>query len=282
MAAAMGSLLPAPSAAPDYVKWTASSASRIVVTFSSFPVPSLAHIAACDKPGAVCQDPRFIGGDGITFYFHGKKDKDFCLVSDSKIHINGHFIGKTSPKQKRDFTWVQAIGLIFGSHHLYLGAQKASRWDDSIDHISLSLNGEDIEIPTLFGATHIHKDAGLKIWRLEDTNSVIVNAKDQFKIKARVLPITQEDSRTHGYEITNEDCFSHLEVNFRFYNLSTKVDGVLGQTYAPGYQSRVLVGAAMPIMGGARRFESSHIFSTDCLASKFEEEIGDMGKWKLE
>ncbi|KAK4340211.1 hypothetical protein RND71_041673 [Anisodus tanguticus] len=46
----------------------------------------------CDKPGAVCQDPRFIGADGITFYFHGK-DKDFCLVSDSNLHINGHFIG---------------------------------------------------------------------------------------------------------------------------------------------------------------------------------------------
>ncbi|XP_039159582.1 uncharacterized protein LOC120289119 [Eucalyptus grandis] len=54
---------------------------------------------ACDRPGAVCQDPRFIGGDGVMFYFHGKKDKDFCLVSDPSIHINAHFIGKSSSRE---------------------------------------------------------------------------------------------------------------------------------------------------------------------------------------
>ncbi|KAK2665006.1 hypothetical protein Ddye_003580 [Dipteronia dyeriana] len=50
-------------------------------------------VCRCDKPGAVRQYPHFIGGDGITFYFHGKKDKDFYLVSDSDLHINAHFIG---------------------------------------------------------------------------------------------------------------------------------------------------------------------------------------------
>ncbi|KAK1264048.1 hypothetical protein QJS04_geneDACA008442 [Acorus gramineus] len=53
-----------------------------------------------DKPGGVCQDPRFVGGDGITFFFHGR-NQDFCLVSDSDIHINGHFIGAN---MTRDFT----------------------------------------------------------------------------------------------------------------------------------------------------------------------------------
>lgn len=75
----------------------------------------------CDRVGAVCQDPRFIGGDGVTFYFHGKKDRDFCLVSDSNLHINGHFIGRRNQDMKRDFTWVQALGILFDTHQLHVG-----------------------------------------------------------------------------------------------------------------------------------------------------------------
>ncbi|GLJ28465.1 hypothetical protein SUGI_0559960 [Cryptomeria japonica] len=37
-------------------------------------------VFSCYKPGSVCQDPRFIGGDDIMFYFPGKKEQDFCLV----------------------------------------------------------------------------------------------------------------------------------------------------------------------------------------------------------
>ncbi|EEF43622.1 conserved hypothetical protein [Ricinus communis] len=80
-------------------------------------------VCKCDRPGAVCQDPRFIGGDGITFYFHGKKEHDFCLVSDTNLHINAHFIGKRNEKMTRDFTWVQSIAILFGNHQIFLGAQ---------------------------------------------------------------------------------------------------------------------------------------------------------------
>ncbi|URE28235.1 Root cap [Musa troglodytarum] len=85
---------------------------------------------ARDKPGAVCQDPRFIGRDGIMFYFHGRKDRDFCLVSDAGIHINGHFIGKNN--RKEDFTGSSPSGSSFG-RHLFVG-EKASRWHDRRQH----------------------------------------------------------------------------------------------------------------------------------------------------
>ncbi|PKI58634.1 hypothetical protein CRG98_020960, partial [Punica granatum] len=92
-------------------------------------------VCQCDYPGAVCQDPRFIGGDGITFYFHGKKDHDFCLMSDPDLHINAHFIGRRNKYMKRDFSWVQSVGILFGKHRLFVGAQKTATWDDSIDHL---------------------------------------------------------------------------------------------------------------------------------------------------
>ncbi|KAJ9710009.1 hypothetical protein PVL29_001469 [Vitis rotundifolia] len=39
----------------------------------------------CNGVGAACFDPRFIGGDGIVFYFHGKSNQHFSLVSDVNL-----------------------------------------------------------------------------------------------------------------------------------------------------------------------------------------------------
>jgi hypothetical protein len=45
-------------------------------------------------PGTSC--------DGNTFYFHGKKDDNFCIVTDVGLHINAHFIrAKNSMRECR-------------------------------------------------------------------------------------------------------------------------------------------------------------------------------------
>ncbi|KAL6327111.1 hypothetical protein AAG906_014355 [Vitis piasezkii] len=64
-------------------------------------------VGCCSLPGAVCEDPRLVGGDGITFYLHGSKDQDFCLVSNANLlRINAHFMGTRNPNLTRDFTGV--------------------------------------------------------------------------------------------------------------------------------------------------------------------------------
>ncbi|GLJ06084.1 hypothetical protein SUGI_0031540 [Cryptomeria japonica] len=232
-------------------------------------------ICACDKPGAVCQDPRFIGGDGIMFYFHGKKDRDFCLVSDPGLHINGHFIGKTKTGGlKRDFTWVQSIGVRFGSHQLYLGAKKVSIWNNTQDQLILILNGQTVVLPIRKGAGWEDPLSRVKITRVQNAyNAVLLQVGDIFSLTARVVPITAEESRVHGYEITTEDCFAHLEMNFKFFELSPQVTGVLGQTYSAGYKSPVKVGVAMPVMGGEDKFAVSHLFDTNCKVGRFGGEL---------
>ncbi|KAB1227281.1 hypothetical protein CJ030_MR1G029349 [Morella rubra] len=200
-------------------------------------------VCNCNRPGAVCQDPRFVGGDGIAFYFHGQKDQDFCIVADSNLHINAHFIGKRNQNMKRDFTWVQSLGILFDNHKLFVGARKTSTWWQSMTSPNVSIT------------------------RTRDANSVEIDVEGNFVIKATVVPITEKDSRIHNYGITQDDCFAHLDLGFKFYTLSGEVNGVLGQTYASSYVSRVKMGVAMPVLGGDKEFSSSNLFPRLCRSS---------------
>ncbi|CAN6891859.1 unnamed protein product [Brassica oleracea] len=235
----------------------------------------------CDKPGSVCQDPRFIGGDGLTFYFHGRKDSNFCLISDSNLHINAHFIGKRRSGMARDFTWVQSIAILFGTHRFHVGALKTSTWDDSVDRISASFDGHVISLPQLDGATWTSSPGvypQVSVKRVNaDTNNLEVEVEGMLKITARVVPITVEDSRIHGYNVTEDDCLAHLDLGFKFQDLSDNVDGVLGQTYRSNYVSRVKIGVHMPVMGGDREFQTSGLFEPDCSAARFTGNRGSNG-----
>ncbi|XP_038894866.1 uncharacterized protein LOC120083266 [Benincasa hispida] len=241
-------------------------------------------VCNCNRPGSVCQDPKFVGGDGITFYFHGQKDQEFCIVTDSNLHINAHFIGRRNIDMKRDFTWVQSLGILFDSHKLFIGAQKTATWNDAIDRLSISLDDETILLPTQEGATWSNSTfyKGMVITRSRNTNAVEIKVPGNFKIKAVVVPITEKDSRVHNYGITQEDCFAHLDLSFKFYALSGDVNGVLGQTYGSNYVSKVKMGVAMPVFGGANEFASSNLFATDCQVARFSGQLAGKDDSSLE
>ena len=93
-------------------------------------------------------------------------------------------------------------------------------------------------------------------------------------ITVEVVPITKEEDQLHRYELPADNCFAHLNVQFnQFRGLSNNVDGVLGQTYRPNFKNPVKVGVPMPLMGGESKFKASSLFSTDCLAAKFQKDL---------
>uniref|UniRef100_A0A6V7QX06 Uncharacterized protein n=1 Tax=Ananas comosus var. bracteatus TaxID=296719 RepID=A0A6V7QX06_ANACO len=232
--------------------------------------PTCKIICLCDLVGGMCGDPRLTGGDGNSFYFHGRKDADFCLLSDANLHINAHFIGRRNPNMTRDFTWVKAIAVRFDDHCLYIRAEKTATWDDdNAEHFFISFDGKPVDITAEASAGWVSASVPeLAISRMGD-NSITVELTGMFKIIANAVPITEEDSRIHNYGVTADDNLVHLDLAFKFYSLSSDVHGVLGQTYRPDYVNKLDVGVKVPVMGGASNFLTSDIFSTDCRVARF-------------
>ncbi|GAB2258372.1 hypothetical protein Droror1_Dr00014532 [Drosera rotundifolia] len=223
----------------------------------------------CKGPGAACLDPRFIGGDGIVFYFHGKKNEHFSLVSDSNLQINAHFIGLRPAGRSRDYTWIQALGILFAHRSFTLEAIKAETWDDEVDHLKFSYDGDEMLIPEGYPSIWESPARDLKIERTSSKNSAMVTLPGMVEILVNVVPITKQEDRIHNYQVPSDDCFAHLEVQFRFFSLSREVEGVLGRTYQPDFVNPAKPGVAMPVVGGEDKYKTLSLVSADCAACIF-------------
>ncbi|KAA8523845.1 hypothetical protein F0562_010268 [Nyssa sinensis] len=228
--------------------------------------------ANCNSPGAACLDPRFIGGDGIVFYFHGKRNEHFSLVSDLNLQINARFIGLRPAGRSRDYTWIQALGILFDSHSFSLEATRAATWDEETDHLKFSYNGKELLVPEGYPSQWSSPENDLKVERTSNKNSVLITLLEVAEISVNVVPVTKEDDRIHNYQIPSDDCFAHLEVQLRLYGLTSKVEGVLGRTYQPDFMNPAKPGVAMPVVGGEDKYRTPSLLSADCNSCVFSPE----------
>nr|AFK45679.1 unknown [Lotus japonicus] len=223
----------------------------------------------CNGRGSACLDPRFVGADGIVFYFHGRRDEHFSLVSDVNLQINARFIGLRPAGRPRDYTWIQALGILFDSHKFSVEATPSGIWDDEIDRLKISYDGSELDIPEGHLSTWQDQENQLRIERTSSKNSVLITLPEVAEISVNVVPVTKEDSRIHNYQIPDDDCFAHLEVQFKFYGLSSKVEGVLGRTYQPDFQNPAKPGVAMPVVGGEDKYRTTSLTFADCSVCMF-------------
>lgn len=108
-------------------------------------------------------DPRFIGGDGIVFYFHGKSNEHYSLVSDPNLQINARFIGLRPSGRRRDYTWIHALGILFNSQTLSLEATPAAVWNEEVDHLKFSYDGQKLDVPKGYSSSWTSASEDLQI-----------------------------------------------------------------------------------------------------------------------
>lgn len=106
----------------------------------------------------------------------------------------------------------------------------------------------------------------IKIERTSDINSVLVTLQDIAEMWVNVVPVTKEDDIIHKYGRPENDCFAHLEVQFRFLKLSSNVEGVLGRTYREDFKNPAKLGVAMPVVGGEDKYRTASLLETSCNA----------------
>ncbi|XP_038979887.1 uncharacterized protein LOC120110001 [Phoenix dactylifera] len=227
------------------------------------------HKPNCEGPGSGCHDPRFIGADGAVFYFHGRKDEHFSLVSDPHLQINARFIGLRPAGRTRDFTWIQALGFMYGSHNFTVEAAHVKQWSNDVDHLKFSYDGKPLLVPEGHLSHWKSPDTELTLERTGTRNSIMVVLEGIAEAMLKVVPITKEDDELHNYQIPSDDSYAHLEVQFRFFGLSPQVEGVLGRTYRPDYENTVKRGVLMPVVGGEDKYKTSSLLSADCKLCSF-------------
>ncbi|KAJ9178138.1 hypothetical protein P3X46_010047 [Hevea brasiliensis] len=226
----------------------------------------------CDGYGSLCYDPRFVGGDGVMFYFHGEKGGNFAIVSDDNLQINAHLIGTRPQGRTRDFTWVQALSIMFDTHTLVIAAKRISLWDDNVDALLVRWDGATVDVPTDGEAEWRTngEEREVLVERTDDTNTIRVTVSNLVELNIKVRPIGKEENRVHKYQLPEDDAFAHLETQFKFFNLTDLVEGVLGQTYRPDYVSPVKTGVPMPMMGGEDKYHTPSLFSPLCSFCRFQ------------
>lgn len=230
---------------------------------------------------------RVVGGDGVTFHFNGKRDRDFCFVSDSSLHINAHMIG--AEKNSESWTWISGVSIMTEKLNVFLGARTEKLWDPFLDNLEIKLNGKKLFIPapgymsgpsanpSMFQASEL----SLSITRMR-VNEARIEIAGLLDLKVLV---EAADAALR----TKTNCFSHLNLEFLKLPKTSNMHGVLGQTYNPerlkaaesmaSVSSEETISVSMAAMGQeietpaiagkVSEYLTSGLWAPDCKFSRF-------------
>eukprot|EP00245_Coleochaete_scutata_P007866 TRINITY_DN23664_c0_g1_i1.p1 TRINITY_DN23664_c0_g1~~TRINITY_DN23664_c0_g1_i1.p1 ORF type:complete len:366 (+),score=51.98 TRINITY_DN23664_c0_g1_i1:105-1202(+) len=251
-----------------------------------------ALIFVCTCKGAVVGDPKFQGFDGSVFWFHGKKDRSWCISSDKNLHINAYFSGKAAPEvilqnsaakvqqQPHDLTWVQKLAFLFGKHILIVEAIQEAGFSKDIDHLTVSLNGETVDLPAFVRSAHppaaswVNKDGSshaVKLTRVNTKNQMRLEIEGLLSVFIKVVP-TKKDVWTAA------NSFAHIDTEFTFLHPTSAIDGVLGRTLKMPEEQDATAdserGSARPyILKNIDDYSTSDLTTPDCKVAQFDAEV---------
>ena len=244
--------------------------------------------------GSGSGDPHFVGARGTRYDFNGLPGKDYCLFTDSSVHMNMHMIGHFVNHSKVR-TWMGKLGIMWKeggkSHSLVLSAREGPELERGsgflagaeLDNVALPTLqvGESRALPGGVNFTFNH----ISPWGPEKKN-----LSDVYFVKLPGLVTIRVQLRveTHPSLRTSTNAWTHVDVALRQVHPTSKVHGVLGQTFRKDRDSRAMKYSALGSLlrrsvaadghsgagfldGSTADYETSSVSAADCRFSAFNE-----------
>ncbi|KAL8228171.1 hypothetical protein R6Q57_015755 [Mikania cordata] len=142
-----------------------------------------------------------------------KSRKSKCFMKRVKCPIECPSVKPKNPKEKACFLDCYSPKCEAVEPTTIHGSKD---WDDNVDHLKLFHDGMELVIPEGHSFEWSPTEGDVQVERTSTTNSMTITIPDLAEISVNVIPVSEEDSIIHNYQIPSNDCFAHLEVQFRF------------------------------------------------------------------
>ena len=248
--------------------------------------------------GSVSGDPHFVGAHGTRYDFNGLPGRDYCLFTDASVHMNMHMIGygvnggkPVDGKTVR--TWIGKLGIMWkvggDSHSLVLSARDGPQVmrgsgflaGAELDHVALPALQE--------GETHALVGGGNLTFHHIGSWGHHKDPEDVYVITLPGLVTIRLALRTEVHRWrTRSNAWTHFDVSLSQVSSSSKVHGVLGQTFRKDRGGRSMDFRALTSLlrrpvsadgpsgagfldGSAADYETSGVLAADCRFSAFSQ-----------
>ena len=250
--------------------------------------------------GSVSGDPHFVGARGTRYDFNGLPGKDYCLFTDSSVHMNMHMIGYLDGVNSRKLvsgkpvrTWIGKLGIMWKVggkiHSLLLSAREGPLVKRGSGFLA-GAEMDSVALPALQeGESHALVGGGnltfhhIGSWghHKDPVDVYVVTLPGLLTIR---LALRVENRRWR----TRSNAWTHLDVSLSRVHPSSSVHGVLGQTFKTDRGSRFLDFKALTSLlrrpvaadgpsgagfldGSATDYETSGVLAADCRFSAFNQ-----------
>ncbi|KAG4968050.1 hypothetical protein JHK87_033701 [Glycine soja] len=135
-----------------------------------------------------------------------------------------------------------------GKKNFVQNCNRLSHRDDKVDCLIVKWDDELVNIPT-YGEAKWRangEERQVVMERTNETNSVTVTISGLVELDIHFFQLDRTCTKVHNYQLPTDYSFSHLETQLWFKKSIDNFEGVLGQTYRPGYVSPVKRGVNEP------------------------------------
>lgn len=241
-------------------------------------------------PPGVKGDPHFTGADNSHFDFTGEPGNNYCLLSDSHVHVNAYYGGRFDrwgDNPHKPLTWIRKLGIMWGEHTITLAAREGARWQYDEGYMSqIEVDGDSVKLNQAGDSASFANGAIEISWmaaKLPSADDLV----DVYTVKVAQVLLMRLTLRPEVELLrTAEDGVVHFTVELPTADVSNMAHGVLGQTFRSDRRfklskqnlvfDKLLNAEVVPgenaegfLEGKAADYKASGLLNADCKVARF-------------